>query len=84
MLKHVVRAVVFGLIGLVVVPILVFFAVLVLVHTFDPRCGTPGDSGGCEMGAASIAYVSALPGLLGGIGLGVMLAWREQRRIPKP
>lgn len=38
----------YGLLGLVVTPIVVTMAVLALAHTFDPSCGRPGDSGGCD------------------------------------
>lgn len=51
-----------ALAGLVVTPIVVFFVVLTLAHMFDSSCGTPGDSGGCEMGALGIAVAAALPG----------------------
>lgn len=53
----------FGLVGLIAVPVVVFFVVLLLGHALDPRCGTPGDSGGCEVGAVSLALASAIPGL---------------------
>lgn len=58
----VVKSLLMGLVGLVATPIVVFFVVLTLAHIFDSRCGTPGDSGGCEMGAATIAIASAIPG----------------------
>lgn len=53
----------FGLLGLIVTPIVVTIAVLALAHAFDPSCGRPGHSGGCEMGAVSIGVLSALPGM---------------------
>lgn len=58
------RSFAFGLLGLVATPVIMFFAVLMLAHALDPRCGTSGDSGGCEMGSASIAIASALPAFL--------------------
>lgn len=60
----VVKSLLMGLVGLVATPIVVFFVVLTLAHLLDSRCGTPGDSGGCEMGAASIALASAIPGAI--------------------
>lgn len=60
----VVKSLLMGLVGLVATPIVVFFVVLVLAHLLDSRCGTPGDSGGCEMGSASIAIASAIPGAI--------------------
>ena len=73
------KALLFGLIGLILVPIVVAIVVLTLAHIFDPRCGTPGDSGGCEMGAASIAFFSALPGMAGGVLLAVIQAYRKRK-----
>jgi len=54
------RAFIFGMLGLIVVPILAFFGVLALAYAAG-GCG-PGDAGGCEMGAASLAMASAIPG----------------------
>lgn len=60
----VVKSLLMGLVGLVATPIVVFFVVLTLAHLLDSRCGTPGDSGGCEMGSATIAIASAIPGAI--------------------
>jgi hypothetical protein len=60
----VVKSLMMGLVGLIVTPIVVFFLVLTLAHIFDSSCGTPGDSGGCEMGSAGIAIASAIPGAI--------------------
>lgn len=54
------RSSLFGLLGLIVVPIVAFFGVLAIAYAAG-GCG-PGDSGGCEMGAASLAMASAIPG----------------------
>ena len=70
----------FGLLGLIVTPIVVGFGVLTLAHIFDPRCGTPGDSGGCEMGAASIGFFSALPGLVLGVAFALIQDYRKRRK----
>jgi hypothetical protein len=73
------RAIGFGLVGLLVVPLVVMFAVLGLAHLLDPSCGTPGDSGGCEMGAASIGFVSAIPAMVAGVVISVLLDWRAAK-----
>ncbi|MGQ3299729.1 hypothetical protein [Reyranella sp.] len=72
----------FGLLGLVVTPIVVTLAVLTLAHTFDPSCGRPGDSGGCEMGAVSIGVLSALPGLAIGVAFALYRHFRRKRLTP--
>jgi len=72
----------FGLLGLIVTPIVVAITVLTLAHLFDPRCGTPGDSGGCEMGAASIGVFSALPGLAIGVAFALYRHFRKKRATP--
>jgi hypothetical protein len=69
-----------GLIGLIATPIVVAILVLVAARLLDPRCGTPGDSGGCEMGAVAIAIASALPGMAVGICLPLFQAYRKRRR----
>ena len=80
MLRLAGKAFLFGLAGLIATPIVVFFVVLIAAHTFDSRCGTPGDSGGCEMGAASIAFFSALPGLAAGVVLALVQAYRRRAK----
>jgi len=72
----------FGLLGLIVTPIIVTITVLTLAHLFDPSCGTPGDSGGCEMGAASMGIFSALPGLAIGVAFALYRHFRGKRRLP--
>ena len=72
----------FGLLGLVVTPIVVTLAVLALAYTFDPTCGRPGDSGGCEMGAVSIGVMSALPGMA--LCIAVVLYRHFRRRVKSP
>ncbi len=74
------QALAFGLAGMIAVPAALFFIVLIAAYTFDSRCGTPGDSGGCEMGAASIAIFSSLPGLAAGVALAVVLHLRRRSR----
>lgn len=79
-----VRALIFGLVGLIGLPIVTTLVSLALFHLFDPRCGTPGDSGGCEMGAASLGIAAALPGFALGVALTFFQAWRRQRRGQDP
>ncbi len=73
----VLRAVLFGVLGMIVTPVLVMILGLTLAYSLDSRCGKPGDSGGCEMGVGSLAFVSIIPGALAGAGFG---AWRGMRR----
>ena len=55
---------------------------LVLAYSLDSRCGTPGDSGGCEMGIASLAIASALPGLAMGVAFALYRHFRGKRSTP--
>ena len=74
------RALIYGLIGFICLPIITALLVLILGYLFDPRCGTPGDSGGCEMGAATIGVAAAFPGLAIGVALALLPEWRKRRR----
>lgn len=74
----------FGLLGFLVTPIVVGITGLVLAYSVDSRCGKPGDSGGCEMGIASLAIASALPGLAIGVALALYLHYRKKRATPAP
>ena len=80
MLRLVARSFAFGLAGMIVTPVVMFFVVLIAAHVFDPRCGTPGDSGGCEMGAASIAIFSSLPGLAIGVAIALVQAYGRRAK----
>ena len=71
MLRLIARSFAFGLAGMIVTPVVMFF---------DPRCGTPGDSGGCEMGAASIAIFSSLPGLAIGVAIALVQAYGRRAK----
>jgi len=64
--------------GAIVLPILAFTFVLI-VNQFDSRCGTPGDSGGCEMGLLVAAAVAILPGAGIGLVIGLARAWLRAR-----
>ena len=79
MLRVVARSLLCGLIGLVVFPTLAFALVLTLGYLFDPHCGTLGDSGGCEMGAASIGFAAIIPGFLAGIVIDLVRRRRQSR-----
>lgn len=70
------RMIGYAVVGLVAAPVAVTLLVLVLAHLLDPSCGTPGDSGGCEMGAVSIGVVSAVPASIIGA---VVALWRDWR-----
>jgi fructose-specific phosphotransferase system IIC component len=66
-----------------VLPIAVLF-LGILYHIFDKRCGTPGDSGGCEMGIASAVIAAVIPGIVIGIISGLVVTWRERgKRLKK-
>ena len=80
MLRLVAKASAFGLVGMIVAPVAMFFVVLIAAHTFDSRCGTHGDSGGCEMGAAGIAIFSMLPGLAIGVAVALIQGYRKRAK----
>ena len=64
------RALGWGLVGMIVVPLVVLL--LMILYATSSVCGTPGDSGGCEMGMATVLIGSVLPGfvLFFGVTLG--------------
>jgi hypothetical protein len=66
------RAVVYLLLGALVVPLSVL-AAMIVVYILDSRCGTPGDSGGCEMGIATVVMLSVPVGAMLGLAFGI---WR--------
>ena len=72
------KSVACGLTGMVLLPIAMFFIVLIAAYVFDPRCGTPGDSGGCEMGAAGIGYLAVLPGFAIGVAFSLIQSYRKR------
>jgi hypothetical protein len=71
------KAVLGAVIGFFLTPLVVLVVVLVL-NFFNSVCGTPGDSGGCEMGLATATVASALPGAA--IGFVVNLVRGLRRR----
>ncbi|MCF8531426.1 MAG: hypothetical protein K9G48_00340 [Reyranella sp.] len=80
MLRIVLKAAAYGLVGLIVTPIVVSIVVLTAAHLLDPSCGTPGDSGGCEMGAVGIGMLSALPGLAIGVAFALFQSYRRRTK----
>jgi hypothetical protein len=70
---------VWALIAVIVVPIAVFILGLVLT-SFNPRCGGPGDSDGCAMGVFGNAFEAALPGAAIGFTYGLVRAWRRTKK----
>ena len=71
MLRLCFSALAYGLLGAVTLPLLALF------HALIPQCGTPGDSGGCEMSSAMIGVGAVIPGFLLGAAFGL---WRALRR----
>jgi ABC-type lipoprotein release transport system permease subunit len=76
------RALRAGFIGLVLGPILGMVLVFGLM-VFDPKCGSPGDSGGCAMGLLTLPVVLALPSFaLFALVSVVRNLWRLRPRDP--
>ena len=69
----------YGLLGAVTLPLLALFVSLALFHALVPQCGTPGDSGGCEMSAGAIGVGAVIPGFLLGAAFGLHRALRRGR-----
>jgi hypothetical protein len=66
------RAIGYLLLGALALPLAVLVP-MIGVYIFDSRCGSPGDSGGCEMGIATVV-MSAVPlGAVLGCAFGI---WR--------
>jgi hypothetical protein len=73
------RSILWGILGAIVVPVL--GGILLFTATrADPRCGTPGDSGGCEMGVAAAA-IMMIPA--GAIGFALVSFLRGYRRLSR-
>ena len=70
-----------GLATAIVVPTFVFVAIL-MANANNPSCGTPADSGGCEMGLASGTTAAVFIGLVLGASIAVAaaIAARVRRR----
>lgn len=74
------RALLGALAGFFLLPI-VIFAITLVFYAFDKRCGSPGDSGGCEMGIFSLIVASALPGAAIGFIVNLVRALRRRGRV---
>ena len=74
LLRALPRALGWGVMGALLVPIVAAFGALGISHLAG-GCG-PGSSGGCEMGAAALGIYAILPGFALGAGLGL---WRALR-----
>ena len=68
-----------ALIGFFAAPVVVFALVLTL-NFFNAVCGTPGDSGGCEMGLATAVVASAMPGAVIGFIVNLVRGLLKRRR----
>jgi hypothetical protein len=70
-----------GVATAIAVPTFVFVAILI-ANANNPNCGTPADSGGCEMGLASGTITAVFIGLVLGASIAVVaaIAARIRRR----
>ena len=66
--------------GALALPVLAF-GLSMIVYLSDSRCGTPGDSGGCEMGLAMVVLGATPVGAVIGCVVGI---WRVIRARRKP
>ncbi|PSM17549.1 hypothetical protein [Nitratireductor sp. StC3] len=80
MARIIAKAALTGLVGFLVLPAVIFLGVLALGYAFDPACGTPGASGGCEMGAAASAIASAIPGFMLFFLVSLLISVRRRRK----
>jgi hypothetical protein len=72
------KALLGALTGFFLLPVIIFAIVLTL-NFFNAVCGTPGDSGGCEMGLATITIGSAIPGAAIGFIVNLVRGLRQGR-----
>ncbi len=75
--RLVARAGLWGLVWTLIAPIVTGLA-LGATMLADPRCGTPGDSGGCAMGLVSAALAAAPAGFALGF---LVTVWRGVMRM---
>ena len=73
------KALLGALIGFFATPVVVFAVVLIL-NFFNKVCGTPGDSGGCEMGLFTVTVASAIPGAVIGFIINLARGLLKRRR----
>jgi hypothetical protein len=66
-------------------PVIVFCGILI-ANAMNPRCGTPADSGGCEMGLAAGTIAATVIGLALGILVTIIaaIARPRSRTTPRP
>ncbi len=74
-----VRLVVAGVLGLVLTPVVMSFAIYSLLYAISPNCRSGPDSWGCSMTAWGIGMIFAIPGVIAGILLG--LRWNRHARL---
>jgi hypothetical protein len=78
----VLKALGWGFLGLFVAP-LVMFGIMAIVYGLSSECGTPGDSGGCEMGMGVAIVLSSPIGALG-FFLVALAIGQSRRQQPPP
>ena len=66
----------------VAIPLTVFCAILI-GNSRNPQCGTPADSGGCEMGLASGTITAVVLGLAGLVVLVLAVVVSRMKRKPE-
>jgi hypothetical protein len=71
------RIIGYALAGSVVLPLAVL-AVMLVFYAMDSRCGTPGDSGGCEMGMAMLVMGASPVGAALGLIIGIVRSIRKK------
>jgi len=72
------RALGYGLLAMIVLPLVAALGVLAVGHLAGD-CG-PGSSGGCEMGAAGVFIYALIPGFVIGAVAAVVRDLRQPRR----
>jgi hypothetical protein len=77
------RALAWGLGWSILAPLAAFLLMLVFVLV-DPSCNSPGDSGGCYMGLATVPVAAIVPGALGGFLVTLIRGLLRIRRTPAP
>ena len=73
-------ATVWGLVGMVALPALLYASVLGMSQAFDPRCGAPGGDPGCAAGAFGITLAAVMPAFALFFLLGVVAERQRLRR----
>ena len=56
----------------IAVPVVVFCGILI-ANALNPQCGTPADSGGCEMGLAAGTIAAIVIGLASGVIVAIVM-----------